>query len=218
MLNNGFPLKQPIPFDNPWERLPYILPLSLLIWILGLWGIGLYLERPVPNPLNSKPIEAQLLEIPPSATIHTPPAEHPKQRPKTPPPEPVVRPTEQIKPIPQEIAKPQVEEQKASPPPNVPITPLVPLSKGGEGARVIFQPLPKIPDDLREDALHTVAVARFHVAANGTATVELITPTPNPKLNQVLLDTLKTWRFFPAIKDGNPVASLQDLRIPVEVR
>lgn len=219
MLNNGFPLKHPIPFDNPWERLPFILPLALLVWLLGLWGLGLYLERPVQPPLDTKPIEAQLLEIPPSATIQTPPAEHPKPRPKSPPPpEPVVRPTEQLKPIPQEIAKPQAEEQTASPPQNVPVTPLIPLSKGGEGARVIFQPLPKIPDDLREDALHTVAVARFHVAADGTATVELITSTPNPKLNQVLLDTLKTWRFFPAIKDGNPVPSIQDLRIPVEIR
>jgi len=229
MLNNGYHLKQPIPFDNPWERLPFILPLALLIWILGLWGLGLYLERPARLPLDSKPIEAQLLEIPPSSTIQTPSAEHPKS-PKSPPPpiEPIPRPSEALKPVQQEIPKPEVPlqeshpvvppEREVLPVPAAPVTPLVPLSMGGEGARVIFQPLPKIPDELREEVLHTVAVARFHVAPNGTATVELITPTPNPKLNQVLLDTLKTWRFFPAIKDGNPVASLQDVRIPVEVK
>ncbi|MFI5253824.1 MAG: energy transducer TonB [Bacteroidota bacterium] len=223
-------MKQPIPFDNPWERLPFILPLALLIWILGLWGLGLYLERPAQLPLDSKPIEAQLLEIPPSATIQTPPTAHPKLRQKSPPPliEPMPHPSEVIKPTQQEIPKPEVNLQETHPVvppvqevlpmPPAPVIPLIPLSKGGEGARVIFQPLPKIPDDLREDALHTVAVARFHVAADGTVTVELITPTPNPKLNQVLLDTLKTWRFFPAIRDGNPVTSVQDLRISVEVK
>jgi protein TonB len=88
----------------------------------------------------------------------------------------------------------------------------------GQSARAIYQPKPKIPDDLREDTLNAVAVARFRIAADGTASVELITPTPNPRLNQVLLDTLKTWRFFPAMNNGIPVSSMQDLRISVEVR
>lgn len=89
---------------------------------------------------------------------------------------------------------------------------------GITGARAIFQPKPEIPEDLREEALHAVAVARFQIAADGTSTVELITPTPNLKLNRALLDTLKKWRFFPAIKDGHPIASIQDLRISVEVK
>ena len=87
-----------------------------------------------------------------------------------------------------------------------------------QGARAIDQPVPVIPDDLREEALSALAVARFHVAADGTATVELVRPTRNPRLNQLLLDTLSRWRFFPAVKDGRPVASTEDLPISVEVR
>ena len=78
--------------------------------------------------------------------------------------------------------------------------------------------MPQIPDELRQDALSTSAIARFHVATDGTATVELVKPTPNPRLNRLLLDTLKNWRFFPAIKDGKPVDSTQEISIKVNVQ
>jgi len=86
------------------------------------------------------------------------------------------------------------------------------------GAQAIERPLPKIPDDLREETFSVTAVARFQIAADGTATVELARPTPNPRLNRLLLDTLKNWRFFPAMKDGKPVASVQEIRIQFEVK
>lgn len=78
--------------------------------------------------------------------------------------------------------------------------------------------MPQIPDDLRYEAISASALARFHVAADGTATVELVKPTPNPRLNRLLLDTLKNWRFFPAMKDGKPVASTQEIVIKVDVK
>ncbi|HUN57795.1 MAG TPA: hypothetical protein VMU41_06745 [Candidatus Binataceae bacterium] len=85
------------------------------------------------------------------------------------------------------------------------------------GARAIFAPTPVIPDDLREQIISTVAVAHFKVASDGTAQVALTTPTNNPQLNQLLLDTLKEWRFFPAMKSGVTVDSEFDVRIPVRV-
>ena len=92
------------------------------------------------------------------------------------------------------------------------------LGSGRVGARAIFQPLPQIPDDLRREALDVVAVARFRVEPNGAATVELVQPTPNLELNRALLETLKRWRFFPALQDGRAVASTLDIRIPVWVK
>ena len=92
------------------------------------------------------------------------------------------------------------------------------LGSGRVGARAIFQPLPQIPDDLRREALDVVAVARFRVEPNGAATVELVQPTPNLELNRALLETLKRWRFFPAMQDGRAVASTIDIRIPVWVK
>ena len=91
------------------------------------------------------------------------------------------------------------------------------LGSGRVGARAIFQPLPQLPDDLRRQALDLVAVARFRVEPNGAATVELVQPTSNLELNRALLETLKRWRFFPAMQDGKAVASTIDIRIPVRV-
>jgi protein TonB len=229
MSSKGQALLQPFPMDNPWHRLPWTLPIALFVWLMGLWAMGVYLERPAQYPSETKPIEAQFLELPPPATIQVPPAKHSRPRPKSPPPpEPMPLPAEPTQPLPKVIPEPETPQtethpavpqaQQVPPAPTMSAPPATPLPGAGQGARAIYQPKPKIPEDLREDALNAVAVARFHIAADGTASVELITPTANPRLNQVLLNTLKTWRFFPAMKNGIPVASTQDLRISVEVK
>jgi len=86
------------------------------------------------------------------------------------------------------------------------------------GARAIYAPQPIIPDNLREQAFQTVAVARFKVTYDGQVQVALITPTESPQLNELLLETLKQWRFFPAMKSGIAVDSQFDLRIPISVQ
>ncbi len=87
----------------------------------------------------------------------------------------------------------------------------------GSAARVISQPMPSLPDDLREDAYQAIAVARFDIHADGTIEVELSKPTQNPRLNALLLETLSKWRFFPAMQGGHPVESHQDVRVHFNV-
>jgi protein TonB len=86
------------------------------------------------------------------------------------------------------------------------------------GAHAVYAPVPEIPDDLREDTMQTVAVAHFKVTADGDVSVTLATPTDNPRLNEILLDTLRQWRFFPAMKNGIAINSEFDLRIPITVQ
>lgn len=74
-----------------------------------------------------------------------------------------------------------------------------------------------LPDDLREFAYQAVALARFTIHPDGTVDVVLVRPTQNPRLNQLLLETLRNWRFFPAMKDGRPVESEQDIRVHFNV-
>ncbi|NPT54122.1 TonB family protein [Paraburkholderia sp. 5N] len=90
-------------------------------------------------------------------------------------------------------------------------------SSGDAAAHSISQPLPELPDDLREQAYQTVATARFAIHVDGSADVELIKPTPNPRLNQILLETLRKWRFFPAMQAGHPIESRQDIRVHFNV-
>jgi len=87
----------------------------------------------------------------------------------------------------------------------------------GSAARIISQPMPALPDDLREDAYQAVAVARFDIHADGTIEVELSKPTQNPHLNALLIEMLRKWRFFPAMQGGHPVESHQDVRVHFNV-
>jgi periplasmic protein TonB len=89
---------------------------------------------------------------------------------------------------------------------------------GEEGAaRPLLQPLPVLPDDLREYAYQAIALARFTIHADGSVDVVLTKPTQIPRLNQLLLATLRNWRFFPAMKNGHPVESEQDVRVHFNV-
>ncbi len=84
-------------------------------------------------------------------------------------------------------------------------------------ARLVAQPLPELPDDLREEGYRFVAVVRFIIHTDGTFDIDLIKPTPNPRLNQILIATLHRWRFVPAIEGGHPVESHQDVRVHFNV-
>lgn len=67
-------------------------------------------------------------------------------------------------------------------------------------AEIISNPLPKIPDDLRQEAFQSEAIARFYIASSGqVVNVELIKPCTNPKLNHLLLHALHKWKFAPKL-------------------
>ena len=213
-------------FDDPWRRLPWTLVAAMLISAVMLWEFGRLMNRPEPLP-EPKPIEAQVIELPPPEA--PPPPREPIKinKPIAPPtPQPVPEKPQFVAPKETTTApvppQEQLPAQTRAPPP--PPTSSAPTSRnstsdtGNMGAQAIDKPLPKIPDDLREQAFSVAAVARFRIAVDGTATVELATPTPNPRLNRLLLDTLKTWKFFPAMKDGKPVASVQEIRVQFEVK
>ncbi|WP_256982645.1 energy transducer TonB [Caballeronia sordidicola] len=87
----------------------------------------------------------------------------------------------------------------------------------GSTARALTQPLPVVPDDLRETAYRAEALARFSVHVDGSVDVELLKPTSYPRLNQLLLEALRKWRFFPAMEGGHPVESRQDIRVHFNV-
>ncbi len=133
-----------------------------------------------------------------------------KPRPPLPHREATQRPRQTGSPMPAPTTSPRTE--------SVPTRAASPPGGGTMGARAIYRPMPEIPEEIRHRPVTLIAVARFRVAADGAATVELIQPTPDPRFNTALLATLRTWRFFPAVADGRPVASTVDIRIPISVR
>lgn len=266
--------------DDPWRRVPWLLPSAAGITLLALIGFLKLLAGPpfvtppapalevevvelAPSPLRAPPAPPPppASEPPPLAMEPPPPPPLPQSPPppapdppvlqalppppltanpepalaadtKLPPPPPIT-PVKPPPPPPRLAAQPQRAAPRppaaASSPPlaaaPVPPSPApapavasLPPNGGNMGARAIYQPLPEIPAELRRRAIDLVAVARFRVAANGSAEVELIEAAPDAALNRALVETLKKWRFFPAMEAGKPVASTLEIRIPISVR
>ena len=231
--------------DEPWRRLAWIAPLSIAIWAGVLLGFALVLTQTAPPLPELKPIEARIVELPPVAGLQGGPAAVPHPiAPAPPKPKPhvevrrkVIPPVHPRREIIPEAPPSFAGTRKEAPAESSASTKSAtsagsaessgaPQEKGGGsglgsdslGARAIYSPVPKIPDDLREVAFEAVAVAHFEVSYDGNVKVTLAKPTADPRLNQILLSTLQQWRFFPAMKSGVAIDSAFDVRIPISVQ
>jgi len=237
---------RPPELDEPARRLLWIIPLSIAIWAILLSGFSLILMRTKVMPQEElKAIEARLIDIPKAAGLQgNGGATHPSA-PAIPKAKPIVKPhpavhVKKVAPLPPVIRSPYGTEKNTEAPgvEEKPGASAGTTTESGEsgssesgegsggggigtdtvGARAIYSPTPVIPDDLLEDVMQTEAVARFNVSFDGVSEVTLEKPTSNPRLNQVLLDTLKQWKFFPAVKNGVAIASSFEVRIPITVQ
>ncbi len=239
---NPLPLRMTSPYlDEPGRRLVWTLPTAVLIWLALLFGFSRMLELSAPPPPELKPLEARIIELPPEVggiqggpapaaapkpqpivkpEIRPHPIVHPraKLRPTTPPVMPSVTGTAKSEAPPAPSSGTPTHTEGTGPPGATGTGSGAGLGSDTAGARAIYAPTPTIPDDLREDALDAVAVAHFKVGYDGQVDVELVKPTSNPGLNRLLLDTLKQWKFFPAMRSGVAIASEFDLRIPISVQ
>jgi len=234
--------------DEPTRRLLWVVPLSIAIWAILLSGFSLILMRTKAPPAELQPIEARLIDIPKAAAGlqgnggATHPAAPAIPHPKTAPivkPHPVAH-AKKVAPLPPVIRSPYGTEKSTEAPSveEAPGASTGTATESGEnggsgtgeasggggigtdtvGAHAIYAPTPVIPDDLREDVMQTEAVARFNVSFDGICEVTLEKPTSSPRLNQVLLETLKQWKFFPAVKNGVAIPSSFEVRIPISVQ
>jgi protein TonB len=71
---------------------------------------------------------------------------------------------------------------------------------------------------MRDELMQATAVVRFHVERDGKATVALITPTEFSGLDQLILETLRKWRFHPALKNGTAIDSEAEVRLLITVQ
>lgn len=187
--------------DSPWRRLHWTLPLALLICATTFSLFAYTMWRPVLHSPEPVPVTAELVELPAPAPAQPQLRRNTVEQPR-------IKPVEQPQPAP--------PEPPSTPAPAAAQTSTPPVSVN-HGAQALVQPLPVIPDDLREEAMNEAATARFSIGVDGSATVELVKPTQNPRLNRLLLDTLRNWKFMPAIRDGQPVPSVETMIIRLHV-
>jgi len=228
--------------DDPWRRMPWLLPVAAGLALLSLMGFLRLLSGPPLVVPVAPAIDVEVVELAPSSpAARSPPAPPPAAEPPPlamePPPAPALLqslapPAPKPEAVPEAKSAPRPARPRRAAPSSPPVAAVpapqspvpappvasAPPSGGNMGARALYQPLLEIPEDLRRRAINLVAVARFRVSVNGSTEVELIEPTPDPSLNRALVETLRKWRFFPAMESGKPVASVVDIRIPVSVR
>ncbi len=226
--------------EEPW-RLAWLTPIAIVLWAGLLLTFSLLLKQSAAPPPENSPVEARIVEIPPpTAGLQSNPAPvstpiQPKPRAQPAPKRAQPRPAPKPKLAPAPLAPPSEAGTAKT---QAPLAPASAAPSGGKaeandeqegggggiegtdnaGARATYAPVPEIPDDLRENNLNAVAVAHFKVDANGAAEVTLAQPTDNPRLNEIILDTLKQWRFAPATRGGVAVESEFDIRIPITVQ
>lgn len=194
-----------------------VFPSALLAAVCG-WALLLlawavhFAGKPIETaaPLS---VDARIVELPPTP-VQTPPA---KTVQKKIPVKHVLRPKKRM-PVHRlkrktTAAKPRPVTKSTQPAAQVKGNPVRDIM----GARAIYNPLPSIPEDLRSQAISEVAVARLHIHVDGTVSVELVRPTHNPRINKIILDTLRTWMFYPAISKGVPIESVQEIKIDVSI-
>jgi periplasmic protein TonB len=217
-------------YDHSRQRLYFTGPLSVLInaivFSLFAYSLQQYLKEVHAPP----PLTVELAEVKPEPPKPVAPVKkmEPILKPEpaklapveTPVPAPVQPPAPVMTALPQPSAPPA--RFTVPVPVALPVEPAKSTAKNSarienRGAQAIVHPYPVIPDELREAAMQESATARFHIHADGSVEVELIKPTQNLRLNRLLLETLRKWKFFPALKEGAPVDSMQDLTIKTEV-
>jgi protein TonB len=223
-------VRRALSIDDPWSRLSWVGPTSVLLVCVGLYGfLRLTLDHAPPPPVP-RPVSVSVVTLLPAPATALPQVAPPVavQPPKSEPAPEIEKPLPQPAPratVPQPAPRTIVPKAKAvetppQTPPPIAAQPQAsnPTPSGGTvSARAIYKPMPEIPDELRHQNVDLIAVARFQVHADGKAEFELLQATPVPALNSALLDKLKTWRFFPAMENGKPIESTIDLRIPITV-
>lgn len=161
---------------------------------------------PVPQPQPTEPSAPPPTPIPPplepTATPRPQPTATSKPEPTltpTPRPEPTATPT------PTPTPKP---EPTATPRPKGP-------TQDAEAVRTVQ---PEIPDELKGGNFKSSVRVRVEVSADGTPSPSLRGSSGNADIDARVLAALRKWRWKPALKDGEAVASTQYFRFDFEVR
>jgi protein TonB len=217
--------------DDPRRRIPWLLPAAVLTWIAMLAGFARLLQQGAAPQAPPASIEARIIEVP-ADQPRTPlaPAVTAAPAPVKMKPSQARRSAQSLHPS-VHLAPAPVSSAPASGGESAPPQPAPSSNESSDtggiggaddsdagGAHAVYAPAPEIPDDLREEPLTAEAVAHFTVSRDGAVAVALTTSTANSRLNEVILKTLKSWRFEPAVKDGAAIDTEFDIRIPISIQ
>ena len=87
-------------------------------------------------------------------------------------------------------------------------------AENGTPSFPVYSPRPAVTDRSLLPATEQKIVVDVNVNELGAVVREVLVKGLGNKLDQIVLDTVKTWRFQPATKEGKPVATEAELIFP----
>ncbi len=109
----------------------------------------------------------------------------------------------------------------APPPPPPPPPPKaagpIQLPEDGTPPSPISKPQPPYPEDLKSEGIEGTVVVRFVVTEAGDVS-SITVVRGHPRLDPIVISTVKTWKFKPAVVAGHPVATFQVARFNFKIK
>lgn len=84
-------------------------------------------------------------------------------------------------------------------------------------AQVVSNPTPQLSDEMRHECFKSCCIARFMIAADGATKVRLVSSSGSDEIDDITLQTLRRWKFKPAMLDGKPVPSTRRIKVEFQV-
>jgi TonB family protein len=89
---------------------------------------------------------------------------------------------------------------------------------GIDAPKPIYTPEPEYTDKARRKKISGTVLLSFVVAKDGTVRDPAVTKSLESSLDKQAVDTVKKWKFEPAMKDGQPVAARIQAEMSFHIR
>lgn len=161
--------------------------------------------------------QPQPTAVPAPPPTPVPPPPEPTPIPPTPKPEPTPTPKPEPTPTPKPEPTP-TPRPRPTPTPRPEPTP-TPRPKGPtKDAVATRQVQPRIPDELLSSNFKSSVRVRVDIGADGSSSASILSGSGNSQVDALAISALNKWRWKPALKEGEPVASSQRFRFEFEVK
>jgi protein TonB len=223
--------------ENPQTMGGLLLTLVVLIHIAGFYVFKNLAPFEARKPVVIMEVEMvavplPVADVPPPVAKPEPPKPIVPPKPVPPPPKPIVKPKPVVKPKPKPVMpktepvyipvaeKPMppappsppapvpVKAAPPSPPAPVKAAPPAPKPSTQASANYGYNPKPKYPSVARSRGWEGTVRLQVHVSPDGEATgVSVVQSSGYDVLDDAAVSAVEGWRFHPATRDGEPVAS-----------
>lgn len=79
--------------------------------------------------------------------------------------------------------------------------------------RAVVKPAPSYPEDARKEGVEGVVIVRAMIEKDGAVSSATVVKGVHPSLDRATVETVRTWRFEPALLNDEPVATQYHLTI-----